>query len=236
MTRLGWDGRVHAGLRFHRDEELVTLLRRAADGGLVGAVHAMGNGAVDQVLDAVEEVRRSHGEEPRLRMEHVMMPDERSLDRIAPLGISAVVQPRFVHEFGFPMLLTGSNREFRVLAFRDLLDQGVLLAGSSDAPVANPAVLPAIESAVTRATAQGDVLDADQALTVEEGLALYTANAAAVLGLAGSHGVLRPGAKADLVILSEDPRQVPPLEIGSIRVERTYRSGRCTFDAGMPVS
>jgi predicted amidohydrolase YtcJ len=123
-------------------------------------------------------------------------------------------------------LVTGINREFRVLAFRDLMNEGVILAGSSDAPVCDPAVLPAIEAAVTRRTRQGDVLDADQALTVEEALALYTTNAAAVLGLEKDHGSLRSGSAADFVVLDADPRTVDPREIGRIQIHQTYRRGR----------
>jgi predicted amidohydrolase YtcJ len=150
---------------------------------------------------------------------------------MAPLGIAAVVQPRFVHEFGFPMLLTGMNRPFRVLAFRDLMDHGVLLAGSSDAPVADPAVLAAIESAVTRRTEHGEVLDKDQALTVDEALAMYTVNAARVVGLDRTHGSLAPGRAADFVVLDADPRAVDPERIGQIRVEQTFRAGRCVHAA-----
>ncbi|HET7690050.1 MAG TPA: amidohydrolase [Nocardioidaceae bacterium] len=225
-TRLGADGNLHAGIRFYPDDQLATLLQRTVGEGLTAAVHAMGNEAIDQVLGAVEQARRHGPDDARFRMEHVMMPAEGSLSRIADLGVAGVVQPIFVHDYGFPLLLTGMNREFRTLAFRDLIDQGVLLAGSSDAPVSDPAVLPAVEAAVTRRTAHGEVLDADQALTVEEALALYTRNAAAVLGLGPDHGSLRTGSVADFVVLDADPRTVEPSAIGRIQVEETYREGR----------
>jgi predicted amidohydrolase YtcJ len=226
VTRLGSDGRLHSGIKFYDDHQLTGMLESAVDRGLTGAVHAMGNEAIDQVLDAVTQVRRSRGDGAVFRMEHAMMPSEASLPRIAGLGITAVVQPRFVHDFGFPLLLTGTNHSFRVLAFRDLIDQGVPLAGSSDAPVCDPAVLPAIESAVTRRTEHGEVLDRDQALSVDEALALYTVNAAAALGLGATHGTLVPGRAADFVILDADPRVVDPHSIGRIQVDRTYRDGR----------
>lgn len=226
VTRLGRDGNIHAGLKFYEDRDLAGLLRRTVDRNLTAAVHAMGNEAIDQVLDAVEQTRRTCRDDAVFRMEHAMMPTEASFARLADLGIAAVVQPRFVHDFGFPILLTGMNKELRVLAFRDLVNHGVLLAGSSDAPVCDPAVLAAIESAVTRRTEHGEVLDRDQVLTVEEALSMYTTNAAQVLGLGGRHGVLRPGAVADFVVLEADPRAVEPEAIGRIGVELTYRGGR----------
>ena len=225
-TALGGDGRVHAGIKFYDDSDLASLLERTVARGHSAAVHAMGNAAIDQVLGAVEHARRRCPDEAVFRMEHAMLPSEDAFSRMAGLGIAAVVQPRFVHDFGFPLVLTGMNRSFRALAFRDLADHGVLLAGSSDAPVCDPAVLPAIESAVTRRTERGAVLDRDQALSVEEVLAMYTANAARVLGIEARAGSLSPGRAADFVVLGDDPRAVAPDRIGQISVELTYRWGR----------
>jgi predicted amidohydrolase YtcJ len=225
-TTLGRDGKVHVGIKFYDDGDLAQLLGRTVGHGLTAAVHAMGNEAIDQVLGAVEQARRRAPDDAVFRMEHAMLAAEPSLPRIADLGIAAVVQPTFVRDFGFPLLLTGMNRSFRVLAFRDLIDSGVLLAGSSDAPVSDPAVLAAIEAAVTRRTQEGEALDRDQAISVDEALAMYTVNAARVLGLGPAHGTLAAGAPADFVVLSGDPRAVEPERISSLRVERTYRAGR----------
>lgn len=231
VSRLGRDGNIHSGIKFYADADLASLVGQTVGGGLRAAVHAMGNEAIDQVLDAVEQTRRSCPDDAVFRMEHAMMPAETSFSRMGKLGIAAVVQPRFVHDFGFAMLLTGMNREFRVLAFRDLKNHGVLLAGSSDAPVCDPSVLAAIESAVTRRTEHGELLDRDQSLSVDEALAMYTVNAARVLGVEGHHGSLRPGSAADFLVLDADPRAVDPHQIGGIQVERTYRGGRCVHEA-----
>ena len=229
-TRLGSDGSIHSGIKFYDDADLAGLLHRTVGSGLTAAVHAMGNEAIDQVLGAVERTRRDCPDDAVFRMEHAMMPTEASFARMGELGIAAVVQPRFVHDFGFPLLLTGMEREFRVLAFRDLADHGVLLAGSSDAPVCDPAVLAAIESAVTRRTEHGELLGRDQGLSVDEALAMYTVNAARVLGLQ-DRGALKRGNAADFLVLDADPRAVDPERIGAIRVERTYRAGRPTGPA-----
>lgn len=230
VSRLGRDGKIHSGITFYHDSELTDLLRRTVSHGMTAAVHAMGNEAIEQVLDAIAHTRRGCSDDAAFRMEHVMMAEESSMARLAHLGVAAVVQPLFVHDFGFPILLSGMHREFRILGFRDLLDAGVTVAGSSDAPVSDPAVLPAVESAVTRRTRHGDTLDRDQALSVDEALRLYTTNAARVLGLAPGHGSLQPGNAADLVVLHTDPHVVDPESIGRIRVEATYRAGRLTYE------
>jgi predicted amidohydrolase YtcJ len=226
VLRLGRDGKIHSGLKFYGDDQLTGVLEQATGAGLTAAVHAMGNEAIDQVLDSIAAARRRCPDDATFRIEHVMMPSEQSLGRMGRLGFTGVVQPRFVHDFGQPLILTGANRELRVLAFRDLMNEGVTLAGGSDAPVCDPAVLPAIESAVTRRTADGEVLDGDQALTVDEVLTMYTRNAAEVLGLGKTHGSLAQGRTADFVVLDADPREVDPGQIGRIGVDETYRGGR----------
>jgi predicted amidohydrolase YtcJ len=232
VSRLERDGKVHSGIKFYGDGQLAGLLERAVGHGLAAAVHAMGNEAIDQVIGGIESARRRAPDDATFRIEHVMMPAEESLTRMEGLGIAGVVQPRFVNDFGQPLILTGTNRELRVLPFRDLMDRGVVLAGSSDAPVCDAAVLPAIQSAVTRRTAQGEVLDRDQALSVDEALTMYTRNAADVLGLGESHGSLARGRAADFVVLDADPRAVDPQLIGRIQVEETYRAGRRVHPLG----
>ena len=228
VSRLERDGKIHSGIKFYGDGQLAGLLERAAGHGLAAAVHAMGNEAIDQVIGAIGTARRRAPDDATFRIEHVMMPSEGSLARLEGLGIAGVVQPRFVHDFGQPLILTGADREFRVLPFRDLLDQGLVLAGSSDAPVCDPGVLPAIQSAVTRRTVDGEVLGPDQVLSVDEALAMYTVGSAGVLGLGKSHGRLAPGRAADFVVLSADPRKTYPELIGRISVEETFRAGRRT--------
>ena len=74
------------------------------------------------------------------------------------------------------------------------------------------------------------MLDRDQALTVDEALAMYTVNAARVLGLDARQGSLTPGRAADFVVLDADPRAVAPEHIGRIGVEATYAGGRLVHE------
>jgi hypothetical protein len=83
-------------------------------------------------------------------------------------------------------------------------------------------VLAAIDTAVRRCTADGATLGREQAITAAEALRLYTRGAAATLGMTGEIGVLRPGARADAVVLSEDPAAVPPQRLREIGVRATF--------------
>ena len=93
---------------------------------------------------------------------------------------------------------------------RDLLDAGITLAGSSDAPIAPYSPLAGMQAAITRRTAGGLIHQGDQAITPLEALRLWTTGGALAANLPGEIGVLRPGARADLVVLSANPLDTPP--------------------------
>lgn len=107
--------------------------------------------------------------------------------------------------------------------------RSVLVAGSSDWPVVSLNPLEAVERAVTRETTGGAVLQPQEAVTVDEALAMYTRNAAAVLGQESEAGSLEPGKRADFVLLSGDPFQCDARSIHRIRVVETYLGGNRVF-------
>ena len=107
----------------------------------------------------------------------------------------------------------GAQRLSGTYAFRSLLEAGVRLAGSSDAPIESTDVLAALDAAVHRPT-----LAADQAISGLDALRMYTTAASAVRGTEGRLGSLAVGLQADLVVLSADPTAVRPAEV---HVQRT---------------
>jgi predicted amidohydrolase YtcJ len=200
--------------------------------GLQICVHAQGDAANDLALDLFEELMTRHpvhdGEGPRHRIEHASVLDEAAVERFAELGVAAVVQPPFISADA-PWLhdRLGGERVRRTYAFRDLLDAGVTLAGSSDAPVEPTDVLTGIVTAVDR---QG--FQSHQALTVEEAVAMYTRGGATVQQREHVTGSIVEGHRADLVVLSADPTQVPPASIADIDVRLTVVGGRVVHRAG----
>ena len=121
---------------------------------------------------------------------------------------------------------TGLPASLAYQAHRQMLDAGLVLAASSDAPVFTFDVIAAIDTAVRRRTADGSQLGADQAIAAADALRMYTRGAAAVLGMEGEIGVLRPGARADAVVLSEDPAAVPSDRLREIGVTHHLRRPR----------
>jgi predicted amidohydrolase YtcJ len=229
----GPDGLLHAGELFWDQEPLDASVRTAAERGFQVAQHAIGNEAIARAVTALDHSGAGLDRLPgRPRLEHVMFLDEPMCRRIAALGTIAVVQPNFVYDIiGDVVALTPAPPPVMVKPLRSLLDAGVTLAGSSDYPVSGFDVLAGIRAAVTRATRGGRVCEGEQAISVDEALRAYTMGSAQALGVDGATGSLEPGKRADIVVLSQDPRRVDPDRLTEVDVLRTYVGGRLAHPA-----
>ncbi len=119
----------------------------------------------------------------------------------------------------------GPERARYTYPLRSLVDAGIVVAGASDAPVESTDVLHAIQCCVTR-----EGFETHEALSPEQALRLFTRDAAYAQFAEHEMGTLAPGKRADLVLLDADPLRVPPENIAAIRVLRTVRGGRATYD------
>jgi len=233
----GPDGTVRGAF----DNDPAVLTRSIVDAHRAGwqvAAHAIGDAAVDLVLDALEEAAHGGpfsaggGAPPRHRLEHgvAFRPDQ--VARLARMGMTVVTQPLFIGDFGDPLLQgfagrAGAEDYFRM---RSLLAAGIPLVGSSDRPVAAGSPLRGIQEMVERTTADGVVFGANERLTPAEALASYTAAGARAAHCEERWGTLSPRLLADLVVLSDDPTTVPVERIGSIEVLATVVGGRAAHD------
>jgi predicted amidohydrolase YtcJ len=139
-----------------------------------------------------------------------------------------VLQPPFLWNDGdVYMDRVGVERSRWLYPIKTLLDAGLPVAGSSDAPVVpdiNP--LLGIKTAVTRKVKTGQVVAPEERISVEEAIALYTIRAAYACGEENFKGSLSVGKAADLVVLGEDPFRVSPDELPAIPVEMVVINGR----------
>jgi predicted amidohydrolase YtcJ len=226
----GWrrrgDGMLHRGVSFWRTDELADAIERAGAAGLQVAQHALGNEAVVQALDALERSGAALQNLPgRPRLEHTMFLDPPLERRLADSGVACVVQPLFLRDLGDELRLVPLPGGLRPLALRAMRDAGVHLVGSSDYPVADFEPLAAMQAAITRRTVAGATLLEEQALEIDDALALYTRNAARALGIESEAGTLAPGKRADMVVVERDPRETDPERLGDLQVLRTYIDG-----------
>jgi predicted amidohydrolase YtcJ len=212
---------VHTGMLHWRGPRLADALARGSRAGFGLAVHALGNEAVSQTLWAFERAR-VYG----ARIEHAMFTSERDADRMAKLGVTAVIQPGHVFSYGVLVATTGLDGYLPPVPARRLLDAGVKISLSSDGPTALWEPLRILRLAVSRRTEEGLVIRPDQALTREEALRAATVGAAEAAGVGDVKGEIAPGKQADLVVLSGDPFD------DTTRVRQTWIAGKKAWEEG----
>lgn len=224
-----------------RDRMLALLL--AADASeLSPQVHAIGDEAIDVLLDLFEEVMRTNGPKARrFRVIHAqVLRDAKVAARMARLGVTAEVQPYHAIDDMRWMEERIGRRARGAYAFRTLKDAGVRLCFGSDWPgtnaswySANP--LHGIYAAVTRQSLDGDPRTGwfpQERIDVETALRAYTVNNAWAAGEEAVKGSITPGKLADLVVLDRDPFRVEASELKDIKVLYTILDGRIVHEAG----
>jgi predicted amidohydrolase YtcJ len=208
-------------------DALVAAVAAADEAGWAVAFHAVGDRAVSQALDTVETLPPRARARPH-RIEHAQVVGVGDLPRFAALGVVASIQP--VHLASDARWLDRRVRrseESRLYPWRSLLRSGALVAMGTDWPVEEIDPLRGIAAAARRRT----VGERDESLTVAAALDAYTRGSALAAG-DSSRGCLRPGGRADLVVLSEDPTAMAPDAIEErVRVTRTVVAGRTVFNA-----
>lgn len=155
----------------------VEMGQAALDLGGAVAIHAIGDRANDLVLDVHEELIRKHSADPsRLRVEHLSVLTDETVERIARLGVTGSIQPAFLaSEERWLEKRLGPERMSRAYRFRSLLEAGVPLLGGSDCPVELPDPQIGIEAAVDR-----HGINPEEALTPQEAEGLFAPQGLAV--------------------------------------------------------
>ena len=219
-------------LRFET-EELLELMWEAYDAGFRIGTHAIGDVALDQVISVYEELVRRKPVGPRLRIEHLGLPSAEHLERCAALNIIAVPQTVFLPALGttFRRYLPDSYYP-RCYPVRSMLDAGLTVALSSDAPVVpddNPIL--GIKAAVDRRDGNDEPLASEQAITAYEALYAYTMGGAIASGDEDNRGSITPGKWADFAVLTGDPLNTPADELLDINVKQTWVGGQLVYEA-----
>jgi predicted amidohydrolase YtcJ len=208
-------------------EELTATIVAAHRSGWRVASHAIGDAAIDLVLDAYESAARQYPRvDTRHRIEHFGVARADQVTRAAELGVIPVPQGRFVNEIGDGMLTAlGPERTTWAYRQRSLLAAGLVLPGSSDRPVVQGAPLLGMHDLVNQRTASGAAFSPGEALTGRQALTAYTYGSAYASHQEDRKGTLSRGKLADLVVLSDNPSTVDPLRIKDIQVLRTMIGG-----------
>jgi predicted amidohydrolase YtcJ len=216
------------GQLYHEPAEYTALVRRAHAAGLQTATHAQSPTAIEMVISAIEQALADRPDpDARHRIEHCGLPTPAQIRRMAASGIRPVNQTQHYYNWGEGVEEAIGTPGERFNPLGEFAAAGVPFTISSDAPVADPIPLEAIQTAVTRVTRRGHRLGPD-ALRVSADAALraHTIEGAVSLGREDDLGSLEAGKCADFVVLSDDPLTVDGSEIASIRVLQTWVDGQ----------
>ncbi len=235
-------GGLGDGIRFVPREILMEAVPALDAAGFQVHFHAIGDRAVRECLDAVEEAIRRNGRgDNRHHIAHLQVVHPDDVPRFRSLGVAANMQslwaalePQMV-ELTLPFL--GAERSSWQYPFGDLQRAGAVLAAGSDWSVSTPDPLAAIHVAVNRLAAPGheegdyEVFLPEQRIDLATSLTAYTAGSAWVNHLDADTGTIEEGKLADLVVLDRDPFAGPADQIGATRVLQTFVEGERVFAA-----
>ena len=212
---------------------LTERFRKADENGLWVWIHAIGDRANKEVLDAFEQagVATSKGNAHH-RIEHAQFLRPQDVQRFADLGITASVQPSHLDLDIGKLRTTFAAPHPGSYAFKALLDSGAHLSFGSDAPVEDPDALKGIAFAAFRMRAGEPPYQSDQRISVQDALSAYTVAAQNSLGMEGRRGNLVEGQDADIVILSRNILEDnDPQTLRSTQVLATLVQGAVAFEA-----
>lgn len=209
-------------------EDIYARMEAAHVAGYQICIHAIGDSGIATCVDLFERLLTAHPrDDHRHRIEHASIADRALIARIKAIDLCICTQPLFIRsERAWLPTRLGAARVAHAYPFRDFLDAGIVVAGSSDAPIEATDVIAALDFAVNRGG-----FYPEQGVTVAEALAMYTRNAAFLQFEEQEKGTLEVGKRADLVILDRDPLAIDPAAIGDLRVCATMIGGRM-IDAG----
>jgi predicted amidohydrolase YtcJ len=219
-------------------EKMRALVRRLAAGGFNVHVHAIGDRAVRETLDAMEAARaESAGRDLRFQIAHAQVVRPEDVARFRRLGVIANFQPLWAYADAYIKDLTwpALRRELWgwIYPVRSLLRAGAVVAFGSDWSVTSLSPLEIVQVAITRQSPDEEpieVMQPDERIDLPEALAAATIGAAYAMGLEKETGSIEVGKRADLVVLAENLFDVPPRRLGKTRVVLTLVDGAAVYE------
>ena len=195
------------GMTIHTEEELAHIVQKARSLGYPIAVHAIGDGAADLTLSAMEKHPLTSQSRLPDRFIHAQVLDAGLLTRMAKLPLIADIQPRFVAS-DFPWVLdrVGEQRTEYLYAWRKLVESGIICAGGSDAPIEPLDPLLGIHAAITRTKPGNEQVSylPGEKLSFEQSLELFTLGSARAVAEEKLRGSIAVGKAADLSVFDRD--------------------------------
>ncbi len=222
----------NVGLWMMDPDDLKAKVRRAHDAGFQLGIHAIGDAAIDLVLNAYEEAQAATPrEDTRHRIEHCSIVDLDTIQRIRRLGVVPIPGTSFLHYTrpAYEQNL-GKDRFRYAYAMKTYAEHGIVAAASSDAPVVPVDPLIGIQTMVTRRDRLGEDAWREERISIEEAIRAYTVNAAYASFAEQRRGRLAPGMVGDVTIFDQDLRKMDPDRIIEAKADYTVADGHIVWD------
>lgn len=215
--------------------EALALARKADAAGMQVVAHAIGDGAMEEMLDIIETLNAPRGGANPLRhgVVHCQVTTPGQWDRLAALGAGALVQPIFLdYDHTIVTARCGAALAGTSYAFGDAVRRGLPVSYGTDAPVESLDPLRSLYAAVTRRPLSGGApWQPQQAVTRAQALFCYTQGSAWQEFAEAEKGRLAPGFLADFTVLDRDYFTVPEADIPRLRVQATVTGGQVVYRA-----
>lgn len=225
------------GLANFTEAELVTAAQELDQAGFQLHAHVIGDGAVRQFLDVVEEVNTLNGQRDRRPLlAHLEVIDPADIPRFMSLGVLADFQPLwaypdpYITELTWPVI--GPERSEWLYPMGAVVEKGGEVVGGSDWSVSSMNPFEAMEVAVTRQDPwedNGEVLTPQHKIDVLTAIRAYTSSGARASFSEQDSGTLEVGKRADFIILDRNPFTIQPEELSDVVVLETWLEGERVY-------
>ena len=223
------------GIEYVKSRKMEAALRKAVRNNWQFCVHAMGDAAIDKLMDVYEKVSAEEGSDPsqcRNIINHAMglRPDQ--LDRVKSNNLIISFYPSATaYLFEVYCMTIGRDRAERLNPMRSAMGKGILSTMHNDAPIVGPDPFIILWSAVNRVSVNGNYYGVDECITVEEGLKALTINGAIQHREEHIKGSIEKGKQADMLILNENPLSLDPADLNILRPLVTIKDGAMVYSA-----
>ncbi|MFC0272860.1 amidohydrolase [Metabacillus herbersteinensis] len=219
------------GITYYSQDELNRILGEAHKKGFQITAHAQGDRAIEMLLNCIENaLTKDPREDHRHRIEHAGIASPDLQKRMKKLGIVITPNPVFMYVNGDKYLEYYGDRVNVMYPARDYIDQGIIAAFGSDAPVTFLDPLLGIHAAVNRESAQGQSVGKKQCVKIMEAIRAYTWNGAYASFEEKIKGSIEVGKLADLVVLNDRILKVDKTRIKNVKVQLTMVDGEVLYD------
>ncbi len=230
------DDSDNRGLLFNSQDEMNRMVLKAMSEGFQTNVHAIGDRANRQVLNAFENAKDSLGEQGlRNRIEHAQIVSLQDIPRFKELNIIASMQPTHAtSDMNMAEDRVGPQRIKGGYAWQTFLDQGTVVASGSDFPVENVNPFYGLYSAITRQDHQGQPEGGwypSESMSRKQALRSFTLDAAYAAHQEDMLGSLEPGKWADFILVDRDLFEVPAIEVWQTEVLESWVAGEKVYSA-----